>query len=304
LLAALCLSWRVQLKQVVVGNSLNNEMALWRYMSIDKFIDLISNRKLFLTPLSYYQSTDPFEGFSPKVAFEAITDISLKFIEELEEKSRLIEKQFYLGGAEPTEEQSIAISNFKSLIESNRLDIIPRHNKISKSTCVHCWYHSESESEAMWKLYSDSGKGIAIKTSVGSLVSALNSSKPEVPLRIGRVKYLDFLCEKLTPKECVTDGVTTPLLKRNEYAHENEIRLFSVPIDLNATNWREYEPTPTLVDVDLSILIESVYISPYVTEPFISSVKTLCKLYEIPNEKIIQSQLLKNYEKLLCGYVK
>ena len=279
-------------------------MALWRYMSIDKFIDLLSNHKLFLTPLSYYQSTDPFEGFAPKVAFEASTNIFLKEIEELEEQSRLIENRFHSGATAPTKDQLSAISNMKQMVENHKSDLVPRNNKISKSTCVHCWYHSESESEAMWKLYSDSGKGIAIKTSVGSLVSALNISKPQVPLRIGRVQYLDFLCEKLTPKECVADGVTIPLLKRKEYAHENEIRLYSVLPQINANNWREHEPTPTLVDVDLSVLIEAVYISPYVAEPFNSSVKTLCKLFEIPSEKIIESQLLENYEKLLSGYVK
>ncbi|MGC9402708.1 DUF2971 domain-containing protein [Vibrio genomosp. F10 str. 9ZC157] len=298
----------IRLKRVVVGKSLDLEMSLWRYMSLDKFIDLVNNKKLFLTPLSYYQATDPFEGFTPKVAFEATTNIFLKGIEELEAQSQLIENMFQerisSGATPPTPEQYQAISTMKNSVQQNRADLVPRNNKISKSTCVHCWYHSESESEAMWKLYSDSGKGIAIKTTVGSLVSALDLCQPKVPLHIGRVKYLDFLSEHLTPKECVTDGVTAPLLKRQEYSHENEVRLFSVPQCLTAKNWREYKPTPILVDVDTSTLIEAIYISPYVGEPFTSSVYKICELFEIPKNKVVTSQLLKNYEEVLLGYVK
>ena len=225
---------------VVVGKSLDSEMSLWRYMSLEKFIDLVSSRKLFLTPLSYYQATDPFEGFTPKVAFEATTNIFLNGIAEFEKQSRQLEllhqNQLASGVNPPNEEQQKALIKLKNLVQQHKADVVPRHNKISKSTCVHCWYHSETESEAMWKIYSDSGKGIAIKTSIGSLVSAIDSCKPAVSLHIGRVKYLDFLSEELTPKECVIDNTTSPLLKRKEYAHENEIRLYSVPRDLTAKN--------------------------------------------------------------------
>ena len=149
------------MRRVVVGKSLALDMSLWRYMSLDKFIDLVNNKKLFLTPLSYYQATDPFEGFTPKVAFEATTNIFLKGIEELEAQSRLIENMFQeriSSGVNPlTPEQHQAISTMKNSVQQHKAALVPRNNKIFKSTCVHCWYHSESESEAMWKLYSDSG---------------------------------------------------------------------------------------------------------------------------------------------------
>lgn len=283
-------------------------MVLWRYMSIDKFIDLINNKQLFLTPLSYYQKTDPYEGFSPKVIFELITDISVNQFAELEKVSQQRAEEFQQkvnsGAFKPTEDQLLAIEKFKALMEEERANIVPRHNKISKSTCVHCWYHSDNESEAMWKLYSDSGKGIAIKTTVGSLESALNVCEPTVPLRMGRVKYLDFLCDKLTPQDCITDDVASPLLKRKEYAHENEVRLYSVPRGINAQDWVNYKPSPILVDIDVATLIEAVYISPYIGEPFTSSVHKLCELFDIPKSKVIKSKLLENYEEILLGYVK
>jgi hypothetical protein len=293
-----------KLKEVDIGKSLERDMSLWRYMSIDKFIDLLSNQKLFLTPLAYYQSSDPFEGFVPKVAFEATMKIFLDSIEEAEAASKQIEQALLERIASPTEEQFKAIEKMKTMSKANRESLIPLNNKISKSTCVHCWYHSESESEAMWKLYSDSGKGIAIKTSVASLVDSLNICNQEVPLKLGRVKYLDFLSNELTPKDCVIDGVTSPLLKRKEYEHENEIRLYSVPQLMTAERWASYEPQPILVQADISTLIEKVYISPYVTEPFNSSVWKICELFGIPKDKVINSQLLENYEKMLSGFVK
>ncbi|ANP77092.1 hypothetical protein A134_11935 [Vibrio crassostreae 9CS106] len=277
-------------------------------MSIEKFIDLINNKRLYMTPLSYYQKTDPFEGFTPKIMFELTTDIALEQIKELEQRNLQAEKTFRRqvdsGLIKPNEEQLLAISKIKPRLEQEKANIIPRHNKISKSTCVHCWYHSNSESEAMWKLYSDSGKGIAIKTTVASLESAINLCEPTVPLLMGRVKYLDFLCDKLTPQDCLTDGVTSPLLKRKEYAHENEVRLYSVPQGMNAEEWAIYDPSPILVDIDVSTLIEAVYISPYIDEPFTSSVYTLCELFDIPKRKVINSKLLDNYEEVLLGYTK
>lgn len=50
-----------------VSKSLSSEMILWRYMSIDKLIDLLSKNQLFLAPLSSFQKTDPFEGYAPKL---------------------------------------------------------------------------------------------------------------------------------------------------------------------------------------------------------------------------------------------
>ncbi|MDQ7057045.1 MAG: DUF2971 domain-containing protein [Ghiorsea sp.] len=214
---------------------------------MDKFIDLLSKKKLFLTPLDDYQNTDPFEGFVPKVAFQETMGIHLKSIEEAKAVTEKIESLF-----SPTLEQFEHLEKAKEMIKDQKANLISRSNKISKSTCVSCWYHSESESEAMWKLYSDSGKGIAIKTSVSSLVKSINFCEPQIPLRLGKVKYLDFLCNKLSPKDCVTDGVLSPLLKRKEYAHENEVRLYSVPQLMTAEKWDAYTPKPMLIDVNVS----------------------------------------------------
>lgn len=293
---------------VRIGKSITKDDALWRYMSIDKFIDLLSKKSLFLTPLSYYQKTDPFEGLLPKATYQLMIQTLKSQNIKSEQKIRQLE-EIYIDQVRadlitPTKEQNIAIASFKNFSKEARDELTLLINKICKSTCVHCWYQSESESEAMWKLYSDSGKGIAIKTSVNSLSKSINECNPKVHISLGKVKYLNFLSDELTPSDYVIDGEISPLLKRKEYEHENEVRLYTSP-EINGLNeWRLYEPSPINIDIQPHILIEKIYISPYVGEPFHSSVNKICEIFKIPSEKIIKSQLLDDYETMLNSFIK
>lgn len=76
--------------QVDVSKSLPGTNRLWRYMSLDKLIDLLATSELFFTPLAWFQETDPFEGFLPAVALDADASISRKFIEDAERTQLLV----------------------------------------------------------------------------------------------------------------------------------------------------------------------------------------------------------------------
>ncbi|WP_250530693.1 hypothetical protein [Caballeronia sp. NCF4] len=65
---------------------------LWRYLTLDKFINLIESSTLFFTPLAWYKETDPFEGYLPKVAIDAIAAIPAKYAQRHEERITAIEK--------------------------------------------------------------------------------------------------------------------------------------------------------------------------------------------------------------------
>ncbi|WP_368925505.1 DUF2971 domain-containing protein [Proteus mirabilis] len=272
---------------VDVSKSLCSEMTLWRYMSIDKLIDLFSKKQLFLAPLSFYQSTDPFEGYAPKIVLEAYREITnITYDKGLE---RIINQ---LG---PSNYDDKTRELIEGISQEGKERAISRYYKVMKSSCVNCWYHNDFESEAMWNLYSDSGKGVAIKTNVGSLVNSLKENH-ELRLRIGKVKYLNFFDSNLKPEDCLVDGSTSPLLKRKEYEHENEVRLYLVP---KPENWDTYKPTPFFVDINVLTLIEEIYISPYVGEPFTSSIYKICELFGIPESKIKKSKLLDDYKEAM-----
>lgn len=273
---------------VEVGEGLSDEMTLWGYMSIDKLIDLFSKNKLFLTPLSIYQETDPFEGYAPQIV--------------LKEYHKMINTVFNEGCCAATNQfnhddkrRNLIEDKFK---ESKEI-VTSMYYKIMKSCIVNCWYHNDFESEAMWKLYSDSGKGIAIKTNVTSLVNSL-SENDELSLRLGKVKYFNFFDTNLKHEDCLVDGSTSPLLKRKEYEHENEVRLYLVP---KPEDWYTYESIPFFLDVNVSTLIEEIYISPYVGEPFTSSVYKICELFGIPESKIKKSKLLDDYKEAMRKFI-
>jgi hypothetical protein len=62
------------MSEVRVSDTLEGSTTLWRYMSLDKFIDLLSMNQLYFAPLAFYMKTDPFEGFLPAVCLEADTN--------------------------------------------------------------------------------------------------------------------------------------------------------------------------------------------------------------------------------------
>src|ERR1700690_1173972 len=84
---------------------------------------------------------------------------------------------------------------------------------------VNCWQHAARESMAMWDLYGAGGRGVAVKTTVGSLKSAIAGFEP--PLLIGKVKYVRW---KKHDED--TGNVLALYVRKTEaYRHEQEVRL-------------------------------------------------------------------------------
>ena len=62
-----------------------------------------------------------------------------------------------------------------------------------KFAAVSCWYKSDIESDAMWKLYTSHKQGIAIKTTWDKLAAAVQGHA-----YVTSVKYIDFVKGKAT----------------------------------------------------------------------------------------------------------
>lgn len=52
--------------KIEIDPKLLDDVILWRYMSLEKFIHLIDSKTLFLSPISYFKNSDPLEGHLPK----------------------------------------------------------------------------------------------------------------------------------------------------------------------------------------------------------------------------------------------
>jgi hypothetical protein len=70
--------------EVQSSTQLAGATRLWRYLSLDKLIDLLSTSELFFTPLATFAKTDPFEGYLPSIAFDAHASIFRRYVHDLE----------------------------------------------------------------------------------------------------------------------------------------------------------------------------------------------------------------------------
>lgn len=138
--------------------------------------------------------------------------------------------------------------------------------EISKdgNTFVNCWHMDDVESVAMWNLYSDLNKGIAIKSTYKNLYECLSKSAEKDDIEIGIVNY-----DPLKPWGEIS--VYRPFIhKRPSFKHERELRAILHP-SRDAKNVKS-EPCNPLdvnedskgiqVHVSLDELINEIYISP------------------------------------------
>jgi hypothetical protein len=141
---------------------------------------------------------------------------------------------------------------------------------------VNCWHMNNGESDAMWKLYgAASGETVAIKTTIGRLIKALEKSP--IPVYIGKMRYE----ERDRPQDCLYWPATC---KRKPFRHEKELRLCAssasgdnppdlsqlkkafVPLGLDNKSdveiLREIGKKGIAVPVDLDHLIREVVVCP------------------------------------------
>jgi len=143
---------------------------------------------------------------------------------------------------------------------------------------VTCWHKSEYESEAMWKLYSVSGHGIAIESTIGRLRSSLRNANN---VCIDSVRYMDFDRDPIE-KGHKHDGL---FVKRKSFEHEKEVR---------ATILLPQEGKGILVSCDVDTLISCVHVSPFAPTYLKEAVEFICgsgKLHML-QKPVIRSKLL------------
>jgi len=267
---------------------------LWRYLSLDKLIDLLSTGELFFAPLACFVESDPFEGYLPAVAMEAHAGIFGTVIQHFETLVSQMEHLNYETGP------------FRRKLDDLKAAPARFFQAINQSIAINCWHKSDYESEAMWRLYADNGKAVAIETDVDALRKSMESRQSEHLVHIYSVEYVDFFDAKLKPTDCVVEGHLTPLLKRKSYQHESEVRAFigrRLPTVLReALNVDYWEPAPVRLPVDVRVLVKRVWISPYAKQPFQSSVSKICGLLGLSADVVTSSKLLSGHEELLKAF--
>jgi len=141
---------------------------------------------------------------------------------------------------------------------------------------------NEYESAAMWKLYPTSEEGVGIQTTFKNLSMAFKNYERDV--FIGIVKYTDYENEIISEKY-IFDRF---LHKRNSFEHEKEVRAIILNTHNNALS-----EMGLYVKVNLNLLINKIYVSPYSKKWFIELVQSVAKRYHLKAD-VVNSSLKAN----------
>jgi hypothetical protein len=142
--------------------------------------------------------------------------------------------------------------------------------RVRASSFVNCWHMNESESAAMWKLYSSATEqSICIQSTYARLRDAL----PE-DVHLGTVKYISYDRDHIP-----FDDLWWPLLhKRKSFEYERELR--AIWSDMESLD-KGSKPRAAGVwrKVTLQELLESVYVSAEAHSWFHALVKKVLRRY-------------------------
>lgn len=222
--------------------SYNKNQNIFRYIEIEKLILLLTENAFPLSRMTLFN--DPYEGSSPK-----------RFIEI--EKQRM---KTFIGDKKPKdyrENKDAFVKNSMNLEYNWR-----------KNYFISCWHANNYESEAMWRLYSNYHKGIAIQTDLNTLINEFpneyDNKEYKSKIRVAEIKYIDFN----NPDQSLYKPVfvETSLLKRKAFDFEKEIRVFT-HLGCGWGNEKkgiepEIEEDYILLDVDLKNIIKEIIIAP------------------------------------------
>ena len=224
----------------------NLQIGVWRCMDLAKFVRLLQTSTLHFARAD--RLGDPFEGSNTRAA-AAWRDRLLLPGADAE-----------MARAFPNMTREDVETSFRETGEFRRSQVTHMY--------VSCWHASFSESAAMWSLYAGRGNAIAIRTTYAQLASSLVGR-----IFMGIVQYVDW------------DGyafdqgnMLAPIVhKQASYAHEQEVQAV-----INKLMWDaempslEFLPGGVEVPVDLTTVIENVYVSPAAPKWFEDVVADLC----------------------------
>ena len=184
-----------------------SESKLWKYLDIIKFLNLV-NGELYFARADKFK--DKYEGAIPKQNY-------LQFAEQYgRTKFRDIDREsdHEYSGENPSNSER----DYKKIIKK---EFIRKFNERKKKVAISCWHLNESESAAMWEMYSRAGQGIAICTTLDKLHKV---KKPAgYDMEMFKVDYIDF---DKTYEDGFTDYELLPFKnKRKEFEFEHEFRV-------------------------------------------------------------------------------
>ena len=234
---------------VIFTKPKNLNVRIWRYMDFTKFLFLLTRNELFFPRAD--RLGDPFEG-----------SFSKKNIEKRPE--------YYAGIGKELPEMLKSLGDY--------------HKFLLFFTFINSWHLNDYESAAMWKIYIQKGEGIAIQSTFTRLCNSFARSDKDI--FVGCVNYSDYE-EDWIPE----DNSLAPFLhKRKSFEYENEVRAIfhdfpSGEGEIKSSQILIFKERKGIyIPVDLSVLIENIYVSPASSDWFIELVQSIIKKFNLTFE--------------------
>ncbi len=208
-----------------------NGSRLWRYYDVIKFLSLV-NGELYFARADKFK--DKYEGAIPRQNY-------LHFAETYKGRSG----RRVSNGNIPEKGDETGADIKKEFLEEL--------SKRKKMVAISCWHLDESESAAMWEVYSRAGQGIAVCTTHKKLQNIIKPAEYEMEML--KVDYLDF--ENDYHQGYVDNQLLPFKIKRKEFQYEHEFRILLYKNKLEALPEEGVK-----ISVDTQDIIEDIIASP------------------------------------------
>jgi hypothetical protein len=214
---------------------LNNNIKIWRYLTLPKFLDLIQTNTLFFSRSDSLRREDKSEG----------AYLTNKSLQESEKINLLTNKEVVIPHPE---HPGISVNQLNQL-EQQTSEYNERH--LVKQNFINCWHMNSFENFAMWKIYSDFF-GVCIQSTYQDLCNCFEDNKwgfynEKSKIYIGEINYIDWN-EQIIPK----NNMYWPYLyKKKEFEYENELRCL--------INHPKAETSNLKVKINSKKLINNIY---------------------------------------------
>ena len=211
---------------------------LWKYMDLFKFIHLIKTQELFFTSLDNFD--DILEGTSERTAMMIKMGRQVADIPSKQRNPEIPENEY--------NEYGFGVLNLHEELKH-----------FQKRFFVNCFYSSNTESEAMWNLYTGL-QGLAIRFNSNKLFDYIKNYhheklKDNYTFGAGLLDYKNFSGLMLYDEDAKIIEHTldkSPFMKNQIFEHENEYRFIFSRLSENSEN-----PVVKLEDwsfLDISII--------------------------------------------------
>jgi hypothetical protein len=232
------------------------DTVIWRYMDFTKFAALLDRQALYCASVASF--ADRFEGSPTAVTMEAI--------------------------ARDNPEHPGMGEQLRAGYAFSR-----------RSTYANCWNQDAAESVALWSMYTSPSGGVAIRSTVGQLIDAVEAGEAEEDtdesVFVGAMRYIDHVTTVIP----VDNMFNVMMHKRLGYRFEQEVRMVIDPTGYLDRKLREiFGPTeesrtmqqtasvaPAGFDlvVDVNRLVTAVVVAPEAPAWLVELVQHTCVRY-------------------------